>query len=140
LVESLIRNRKKAEEIIKKIGKASTLEAAASAYQKQVLTTGTDSTLTFNAAIINGIGNELKVAGASFNKDYQTKPSPAIAGNTGVFFIKVNNITTKPLPPASIAQQQRSMKASQDMQSALSKSFEALKKTADIKDKRSKFF
>ena len=140
LVEALIRNKKKAEEIVKKVGKNASLESAAAAYQKQVLTTGADSTLTFNAAIINGIGNEPKVAGASFNKDYQTKSSPAIEGNTGVFFIKVNGIASKPQPPAAIAQQQRSMRLSQAMQAALGKSFEALKKTADIKDKRSKFF
>ena len=140
LVESLVRNKKKAEEIIKKTGKATTLETAAAAYQKQVLTTGADSTLTFNAAIINGIGNEPKVAGASFNKEYQTKSSPAIEGNTGVFFVKINSINPKPLPPDSIARQQRNMKVNQAMQSALGKSFEALKKIADIKDKRSKFF
>ena len=140
MVEALIRNKKKAEEIIKKTGQNATLEAAAAAYQKQVLTTGADSTLTFSAAIINGIGNEPKVAGASFNKDFQTKPSPAIEGNTGVFFIKVNSVNTKPLPPDSVAKQQRNMKVNQAMQSALGKSFEALKKNADIKDKRSKFF
>jgi peptidyl-prolyl cis-trans isomerase D len=140
MVEALVRNKKKADEIIKKTGQNATLEAAAAAYQKQVLTTGADSTLTFNAAIINGIGNEPKVAGASFNKDYQTKPSPAIEGNTGVFFIKVNSINTKPLPPDSVAKQQRNMKVSQAMQGALGKSFDALKKNADIKDKRSKFF
>jgi len=140
LVESLVRNKKKADEIIKKLGKNSSPEAAAAAYQKQVLTTGADSTLTFNAVIINGVGNEPKVAGAAFNKDYQTKVSPPIAGNTGVFVIKVNSISTKPPAPLAVAQQQKNMKQNQLMQSALGKSFEALKKKADIKDKRSKFF
>ncbi len=64
----------------------------------------------------------------------------AIEGNTGVFFIKVISINTKPQPPAAVAQQQRSMKANQVMQAALGKSFEALKKIADVKDKRRKFF
>ena len=140
LVELFVRNKKKREEIIKKVGKNPSLEAAAAAYQRQVLTTGSDSTLTFNAAIINGVGNEPKVAGASFNKEYQTKVSPAIAGNTGVFVIKVNTISAKPLPPAAVDLQQKNMKLNQEMQSAIGKSFEALKKTADIKDKRSKFF
>ncbi len=140
LVESLIRNKKKSEEIIKKIGKISSLEAAAAAYQKPVLTTGSDSTLTFTAAIINGVGNEPKVAGASFNKEYQTKVSPAIEGNTGVFFIKSNSISTKPLTPPGVVQQQKNMRLNQALQSALGKSFESLKKIADIKDKRSKFF
>ena len=140
LVESLVRNKKKADEIIKKLGKNSFPEAAAAVYQKQVLTTGADSTLTFNAVIINGVGNEPKVAGAAFNKDYQTKVSPPIAGNTGVFVIKVNSISTKPPAPLAVAQQQKNMKQNQLMQSALGKSFEALKKKANIKDKRSKFF
>jgi len=140
LVESLVRNKKKADEIIKKLGKNSFPEAAAAVYQKQVLTTGADSTLTFNAVIINGVGNEPKVAGAAFNKDYQTRVSPPIAGNTGVFVIKVNSISTKPPAPLAVAQQQKNMKQNQLMQSALGKSFEALKKKANIKDKRSKFF
>ena len=140
LVETVIRNRKKAEEIVKKVGNNASLETAAAAYGKQVLTTGADSTLTFNASIINGIGNEPKVIGASFDKDYQTKSSSAITGNTGVFFIKVNSINTKPLADPAVAAQQKNMKTSQAMQNALGKSFEALKKVADIKDKRSKFF
>ena len=140
MIESLVRNNKKAEQIKKKLGNPSSLEAAAAAYQKQVLTTGTDSTLTFNAVIINGVGNEPKVAGASFNKDYQTKVSPAIAGNTGVFMLKVNSINTKPQDTSSVAKQQKSMRQNQEMQAAIGKSFESLKKLADIKDKRSKFF
>ncbi|MDQ6755944.1 MAG: SurA N-terminal domain-containing protein [Bacteroidota bacterium] len=140
MVESIIRNKKKAEEITKKLGALSSLETAAAAYQKQVLTTGSDSTLTFNAVIINGVGNEPKIAGASFNKEYQTKVSPAIAGNTGVFVLKVNSIGTKPQNMSPIAQQQKSMRQNQEMQGALGKSFESLKKLADIKDKRSKFF
>ncbi len=140
LVESLVRNKKKAEEIIKKVGKNTTMETAAAAYQSQVLTTGTDSTLNFDASIINGIGNEPKVAGASFNKEYQTKVSPPIEGNTGIFIIKTNSIFTKPPLPENVVQQQKSMKATQVLQSTLGKSFEALKKTAEIKDNRSKFF
>ena len=68
MVESAIRNMKKAEEIKKKLNNPSSLEAAAKVYNLQVLNTGADSTLTFDAQLINGIGNEPKVAGASFNK------------------------------------------------------------------------
>ena len=52
----------------------------------------------------------------------------------------INSINKKPQAPDSIAVQQRNMKVNQAMQAALGKSFEALKKIADIKDKRSKFF
>jgi peptidyl-prolyl cis-trans isomerase D len=69
LVESIIRNMKKADEIKKKLNNPSTLAAAAAAYNLQVLNTGEDSTLTFQAQIINGVGNEPKIAGAAFDKE-----------------------------------------------------------------------
>ena len=105
LVEPLVRNLKKAEIIKTKLGNPATLEAAAAIYQKQVLTTGADSTLVFSSQLINGVGSEPKVAGASFNKDYQTKISPAIAGNTGVFVIKVNSINAKAAATPEMEQQ-----------------------------------
>ena len=140
LVESFVRNKKKAEIIKKKLGTPASLEAAAALYQRPVQSAGADSTLTFNAAIINGVGTEPKIAGAAFNKDYQTKISPAIEGNTGVFIIKVDKINTKPQDAPEIVAQMMSMKVSQLAQAAAGKSFDALKKQSTIKDKRSKFF
>jgi peptidyl-prolyl cis-trans isomerase D len=140
MVESTIRNQKKAEEIKKKLNNPSTLEVAAKAYNQQVLSTGGDSTLTFDAQIINGVGNEPKVAGAAFNKEYQAKVSPPIAGNTGAFVIKVNSISAKAAPTPEIVAQQKSAEMNRQSQSALGQSFAALKKMATIKDYRSKFF
>ena len=140
MVEALVRNQKKAEEIKKKLNNATTLDAAAAAYQKQVLQSGADSTLTFNAQIINGVGNEPKVAGAAFDKEYQTKVSPPIAGNTGIFVIKVNAIGTKPADAPDVAQQQKTQRLGQQRNTEDRDSFESLKKLANIKDKRSKFF
>ena len=139
-VESAIINKKKADEIDKKLNNPSSLDAAAKAYNLQVLNTGTDSTVTFDAQIINGVGSEPKVAGAAFNKTYQTKVSPPIEGNTGVFIIKVNSISAKPALPAEMAAQQRSSEESRALQSAMGQSFNALKQMANIKDSRSKFF
>lgn len=140
LVESTIRNLKKAEEIKKKINNPTSLENAASAYNLQVLNTGTDSTLTFDAQIINGVGSEPKVAGAAFNKTYQSKVSPPIAGNTGVFVIKINSISAKPAFSPEKISQQRNNEQSRIMQATLGQSFNSLKKMANIKDSRSKFF
>jgi peptidyl-prolyl cis-trans isomerase D len=140
MVESIIRNQKKAAQIKKKLNNPATLEAAAAATNTQVLSTGADSTLTFDAQIINGIGNEPKIAGASFNKAYQTKVSPAIAGNTGVFVIKVNSVSVKPPLPPQQLQQQKTAQLNSLIQSALGQSFDALKKISNIKDMRSKFF
>ncbi len=147
-VETMIRNKKKSEQIIKKLNNPTSLEAAASAFQKSVLTSGQDSTLTFNAFIINGVGNEPKVAGAAFNKANQTKVSAPIPGNTGVFVLKVNAINTRPADAAGVMGQmtttriQEIIQGNQQMQKpgALGASFNALKKIADIKDNRSKFF
>ncbi|MEP6616463.1 MAG: peptidylprolyl isomerase [Ginsengibacter sp.] len=144
LVESFVRNEKKAIEIKNKLGIPASLEAAASVYKKQVLNTGADSTLAFNALIINGIGNEPKVAGAAFNKDFQTKPSPPIGGNTGVFVIKVNSINNKPGIPTktNFTRVNEIVQGNPQQQKPglLGASFNSLKKMADIKDKRSKFF
>ena len=140
MVESTIRNIKKTEEIKSKLNNPTTLEAAAKVYSQQVLTTGADSTLTFDAQIINGVGNEPKVAGAAFDKEYQAKVSPPIAGNTGVFVIKVNSIAAKaPATPEMLAQQ-KTAEINRASQSALGQSFAALKKMATIKDYRNKFF
>ncbi|RNI36315.1 hypothetical protein EFY79_11600 [Hanamia caeni] len=140
LVEGIIMNDKKADIIKKKLNNPSTLDAAASAYHSQVLTTGEDSTLTFEAQIINGIGHEPKVAGAAFNKNYQAKVSPAFAGNSGVFVIKVNGVFQKQPVNEAMQKLQQNDEMNRNVQAALSESFQELKKTADIKDYRSKFF
>ncbi len=138
-VEYIIRNQKKAEEISKKLGANPTLESAAAAYGKQISIAGADSTLTFSAQIVNGIGQEPKLIGASFNKAYQTKVSGPIEGTNGVYVIKVNSIGTKPADAPDVAAQQISSRK-QSLQQQISYGwFEALKKLADIKDNRSKF-
>jgi len=140
MVEGIIMNRKKADQIKAKLNNPTTLEAAAAPYHLQVLNSGADSTLTFNAQIINGIGNEPKVAGAAFDKEFQTKVSPAFAGNSGVFVIKVNSVNAKaPLSP-EIEKLQMNDELNKNIQDALSQSFNSLKKMADIKDNRSRFF
>jgi len=140
MVEATIRNLKKADQIKQKLNNPTTLEAAAKVFNQQVLTTGGDSTLTFEAQIINGVGNEPKVAGAAFNKDYQTKVSPPIAGNTGVFVIKVNSISAKAAATPQALAIQKSEEVNRALQAATNQSFGSLKKMATIKDYRSKFF
>ena len=138
-VEAAVRNHKKADLIIAKMGANPTLESAAAAYGKTVLIAGADSSITLSAHIINGIGSEPKVIGASFNKDYQTKVSPPIPGATSVFLLKVNSIQQK-------ADWTETEKANQEtnrmatLRQGTGNWFEALRKQASIKDKRSKFF
>jgi peptidyl-prolyl cis-trans isomerase D len=136
LVEYKVRNEKKAENIVKKIGNASTLEAVAQATGQQVF--NADS-VTFSSTFIPNVGNEMKVLGASFNKEYQSKISGPIKGEIGVFVIKVNNISAVPNPNFDAKAQQQAMQ--QQMGAMFGyRVMEIMKKSADIKDNRIKFF
>ncbi|MEO6583257.1 MAG: peptidylprolyl isomerase [Ferruginibacter sp.] len=137
--EVIIKKEKKADIIIKKLGNNPTLAAAAAAYNKQVISVGEDSSITMVSQIINGLGVEPKVIGASFNKSYQSAPSPAFAGTNGVYVLKVNAIQAKPSVATEMAAQKQSAKISA-MRNQTNSWYEGLKKLADIKDKRSTHF
>jgi peptidyl-prolyl cis-trans isomerase D len=136
LVEYKVRNEKKAENIVKKIGTASTLEAVAQATGQQVFN---NDSISFGSTFIPNVGNEMKVLGASFNKDYQSKISGPIKGEIGVFVIKVNNISAAPNPNFDAKMQQQAIQ--QQMGAMFGyRVMEIMKKSADIKDNRIKFF
>lgn len=135
MVESLVRNHKKAEQIKTKLTASPTLESAAAAYPGlQVSAAGADSSLVFSSSIINGIGSEPKVIGASFDKANQAKASGPIEGVNGVYVLKVNSTGTKNVDAPAVDK-------TKAMAQQLSYGwFEALKKLADVKDERSKVF
>ena len=140
LVETLVRNKKKADQIKTKLTATPTLETAAAAYTLQIQNAGADSSLTFGAQIINGLGQEPKVIGAAFNKMYQTKASEPIAGNAGVYIIKVNGTATKPATSAEEVAKKADERTKTLSQQISSGFFESLRKQATIKDKRSKIY
>ncbi len=137
--EVIVRKQKKAAIIIKKIGENPTLEATAAAYNRQVTEAGADSSITMASQIINGLGVEPKVIGASFNKAYQAKPSPAFEGTNGVYVLKVTSIQRKPEDNPEVAAQQAASKLA-NLRSQTNNWYEGLKSQADIKDKRSTHF
>jgi len=139
LVETFVRKEKKAALIKEKLSKANSLETATSIYNQPIRTAGEDSTLTLGSQIINGIGDEPKVIGAAFNKNFQTKISEPISGNGGVFLVKVNNIGGLQIETAENTAIQ-STEQTRGILQKLSAWFESLKKTADIKDYRNKQF
>ncbi len=139
MVELTVRNLKKGNEIIGKLSAATTLDAAAAIYKVQVGSAGADSTLTINAQIINGVGQEPKIIGAAFNKAYQTKVSEPIAGTNGVYLLKVNSVANKAGDTPQLAAAQATEKTRSMIQTTYS-FFESLKKLADIKDNRSKLY
>jgi peptidyl-prolyl cis-trans isomerase D len=137
MAEAAVRNQKKGEIIATKMG--ATMETAATAYNKQVQMAGADSSITMGGTIINGIGNEPKVIGAAFNKESLIKATAPIVGTSGVYVIK----TTAVLPKAEATVEQKAAKATAKLQAIKGQGsnwFEGLRKQADIKDERSKFF
>lgn len=135
LVEYRVRNQKKAEQIAQKVGTAASLDAVTKAMNQPVQQL---DSIQFSAGYIQNLGNESKLIGASFNKNYQSKVSDPIFGEMGVFYIKVNNISALPSAGLDIKTQQQM--AAQQIQRARYMVIETLKRAADITDNRYKFY
>jgi peptidyl-prolyl cis-trans isomerase D len=133
-VEALVRNEKKAKLIIDTKFKGNTLQAYSGSTGAPVL--HADS-LAFSAPFISGVGSEPKIVGAAFNKNVMAKASEPIAGLTGVFAIQVisNGAKASTMDAASVKQ---SLVQTAKMSSY--RGLDALKKSATIKDNRSKFY
>ena len=88
---------------------------------------------------IPNVGQEVKVIGAAFDKSNKGKVSKPIPGNGGVFVIRTENVVALPNAGATVDQQRSAMMA-QAKNGGGYRSVEALKKAAEIKDNRAKFF
>jgi peptidyl-prolyl cis-trans isomerase D len=137
LVEPILRNQKKGEQIIKKIGNANDLQSVSSSVGHTIQKA---DSISFSSPYIPNVGPEPKIVGASFDKQLQGKQaSGAIGGNLGVFTIKVENVFAKANFSGDIEQVKLTQMRMQE--SAIqNQAIEELKKTATIKDNRSKFF
>jgi peptidyl-prolyl cis-trans isomerase D len=136
IIEPIIRNQKKAAEITKKIGSATSLEAVASLSGQTV---NKADSLVFSSPYIPNVGPEPKVVGYAFDKELSGQPiSSPVGGNEGVFVLKVNQVSAKANYNGDIDQMRQSMLQSQEsiIQRAAT---EALEKNAKIKDNRAKF-
>ena len=134
LVEGLIRNDKKAKIIIDTKMKGNSLEEIAKSAGTSVLRA---DSLTFGSGFINGVGNEPKIVGAAFNKTILNKVSGLIAGTSGVFALKVENVSAKAADalPETVKQS-----LIQNRKMATYRSVEALRKAATVKDYRFSFY
>ncbi len=142
-IEPVLRNKKLAESLKKKVGTITTLEAAASALGgKQIESidslrmSGVQSNMAARA-----ISNEPKVVGASFNPSNRGKVVPeVIEGQGGVFVVRVDNVSAGSNAQADIAAERR-MRYEQAKQTMIYRSpLETLRKAATIKDRRVNFF
>ncbi|NCI47895.1 peptidylprolyl isomerase [Sediminibacterium soli] len=134
MVEPILRNEKKAKIIIESKFKGNTLEAFATSSGS--LVQRMDS-LSFSAPFLTGIGSEPKVAGAVFNKSLVNKASSPIAGNNGVFAIRTETVGAKAsgMDPESFRQN-----LLQGTRMISYRGLEALRRAADIKDNRAKYY
>lgn len=144
MVEPILRNKKKAEQIMQQMGAITTLEAVGSKFNVQVQTV---DSLRFTSGN-NPLAYEPKVTGAAFNPAFKGKVSAAIPGQAGVYVIRVNSVGTTPIEAASIEEQRRNlvMQSRQSLQSQMQYGggvnpyVDVLKKDADIEDYRPRFY
>jgi peptidyl-prolyl cis-trans isomerase D len=133
--EAKIRQQKKAKMIGEKIASATTLEAVSKATNEPIAKADSVSFSSPQSVI----GYEPKLSGAAFNKSYQSKISPVIAGEVGIFVIKTESVGAIPNPNLDVKSQQAAQQ--QQMRMFNQRSIvENLKKSASIKDNRYKHF
>jgi peptidyl-prolyl cis-trans isomerase D len=106
-LEPLLRNKKKAEEIKKKIGAVTTPEALASSMSLQVQTA---DSVRLDTGAPGGLGSEQKVIGAAFNPANKGKVvTQALDGLQGVYVIRVDDVTATSAAAGTVEEQQKMM-------------------------------
>ena len=131
-VEPLLKNKKKAE-LIKKKMNGNTLESVAKSSGASVLpATG----VSLKTPVIPNIGSEPKVVGKAFNLA-SGKTSEIIEGNAGMYMIKGKSVIKAADLPSytTYINQDRT----QNQSYSVSKAYTALKDKAEIKDNRGNF-
>lgn len=134
LVEQDFKKEAKAKIIVDKLGGASDLEGASSAWGKDVIQS---TEVGFNAFAIPEIGPEPKVLGVAFGLP-EGQVSEPIQGENGVYLIKVNAAAVDQAPQdLELFKQQiaRDFASKVDYQV-----YETLKESGNVEDKRSKFY
>ena len=133
MVEPVLLNKKKADKIKQQMGTIADLNTVATKFNQQVQVA---DSVRFAGG--GALGYETKVLGALFNPANKGKVCPeGISGQMGVYAIRVENTFTGAVENANI-EMQRKMLEQQGRQAG--SPLELLKKRADIKDYRAKFY
>ena len=131
-IEPLLRNQKKAEMLKKKIGKVTTLEAAASVLGKPIETI---DSIRMSLKTTSALGYEPKVTGAAFNPSNKGKVVPeALDGINGVYVVRVESVSATPVTEGNVADQRKALY--QQAKQSGANPLNALRSAATIKDKR----
>ena len=136
LVEPILLNIKKSQQIIAKAGNQKDINSLSTIFKVNV--EKADSVL-FGSQFINPIGSEPKLIGASFYAAYKNKLSDPIAGNSGVFYLQV--LSNSLAPSSGETYELKRKQAEENLKAGIVyKSIESLKKGSDIVDNRIKFY
>lgn len=135
-IEGIVRTQKKAQQIITKIGNNRDLEAIAKTFNTVV---NRADSVSYLQSFIPGVGQEAKVTGAAFNPAVKGKASEPIAGNSGVFVIRTENVGLRPSLGGDYTIRRMQMEQNQK-NSAANTYTSALRKSATIKDNRIDFY
>lgn len=134
IVENLVRNEKKAQQILAK-AKGNSIQEIAQSWNSSVMTA---DSLSFMGGFIPNVGNEPRMIGAAFNASLKGKVSPPIAGNMGVFVVSVNNIAAVANTSLDVNTMKANLLNSQRNNSY--RVLDGLRKAATIKDYRFTFY
>ncbi len=129
----ILEKEKKAEIIKKKIS-GNDLQAIA---QSQGVEVNTANSVNRNSPTLPGVGSEPRVVGAAFAME-EGKVSKPVAGDKGVFVVKVLNKTEAPAPQSY--RPYASREASARRTTINTEVFSALKNSAEIEDNRARFY
>ncbi len=137
LVENLVKNELKAQQILAK-AKGTTLETIAASYGTNTTVQKIDTLLASNG--FNPIlGNDYKFSGAAFNASQKGKVTELVAGQNGVFALRTDYIGAKAGVPTEATTLSNTL--NNNIKSAAGRiTNELLKKTASIKDKRAEVY
>jgi len=132
MIESIVKNEKKAEKLMSKM-KGSSLETIAKA---NATTVQQAVDVTIDNATLANVGVEQKVVGTAFGTP-ANKVSAPIQGNSGVFVVKTKSVTKAP-KIASYADYVNKLKGNAGQ--AAGRVIPALKNDAKIEDNRLEFY
>ena len=98
----------------------------------------TADSVNFSAFVVPALGSEPQFIGAAFNKQILNKLSDPIAGHSGVFVVRPEGVSGA----GNLGQTAESQKqqTEQMLKQQASQAVMALRKAADVKDNRAKFY
>ena len=149
-IEPILKNKKKAEEIRKRIGKINTLDAVAASMKQTVQIA---DSLRFSGSGRSPVSFEHKVLGATFNPANKGKVVPeALDGNSAVYVVRVDDVAATIVENADVAAQQKNLESQGRMKILMGNQYSqfgygqqydpaaVLRKAATIKDNRNRFY